>query len=124
MMYHFMLGLRGCSDACTPSAGGGACIVASLLVSSAIIIPADPPARTSTLFLADELQQVAQPELDHLIDHFKISGKDEDSNNDHCGRRLNFLASGVVDLLHLGADVVEELFGASSEESRVGDRVC
>src|SRR5204863_3641721 len=103
MMYHFMLGLRGCSDACTPSAGGGACIVASLLVSSAIIIPADPPARTSTLFLADELQQVAQPELtlfladelqqvaqpelDHLIDHFKISGKDEDSNNDHCGRR-------------------------------------
>src|SRR5215470_891725 len=110
MMYHFMLGLRGCSAAAAPSIGG-ACTVDSFLVSSAIIIPADTPAGTST-FLSDQLQQVAQSEFDHLIDHFKISRKDEDSNNYDGGRRLNFLASGVVDLLHLRTHFLEEIFRA------------
>src|SRR5437588_8734101 len=116
MMYHFMLGLRGCSAACAPSVGGCAddcaCSIASFLISCAINVPAASHRPAPLRFLTDKLQQMAQPEFNHFIHHFEKSREHEHGNNDNRSRRLNFFATRVVDLLHLTADFLEKVFGA------------
>ena len=120
MMYHFMLGLRGCSAACAPSVGGCAddcaCSIASFLISCAINVPAACHRPAPLRFLTDKLQQMAQPEFNHFIHHFEKSREHEDSNNDNRSRRLNFFAPWVVDLLHLTADFLEKVFGAAGAD--------
>src|SRR3954447_15557686 len=109
MMYHFMLGLRGCSAASPVPSGGSAdaipaVVLASFLISSTIFVRPISSAGTSfplRCASAEELQQVAEAELNQFVDDFKECSKDEDCDHHHRRGCLNFLATGVVDLLHL-----------------------
>src|SRR5579864_8237937 len=117
MMYHFILGFRGCSGTGMPSAvasGGTAVVaaVASILFSSAIIFfPGRSRPASQASLAVEELEQATQSKLDHVVDYPEVCREYENRNDHYGGGRLDLLAVGIVHLLHLAADVFEKLLG-------------
>src|SRR5256885_17081835 len=78
MMYHFMLGLRGCSAASPVPSGGSAdaipaVVLASFLISSTIFVRPISSAGTSFSLRcasAEEIQQGAEAEINQFVDDF------------------------------------------------------
>ena len=102
-MYHFILGLRGALAAhrlcrrCSGLAPGFFFVLHNHLQLSACRLVREVP--VTTLQAVRQMTQSTIPE---------VQTKNKDRNNDHHGRRLNFLERRRRDLPHLGAHVVIE----------------
>src|SRR6476661_2481620 len=86
MMYHFILGLRGCSaTAAAPSAGGAPASAPppGLLGSSCI--------NSGPLLLAEIPEQLVHAPADQVIDNPEIKRKQKHGDQDNRSRGLHFL---------------------------------
>src|SRR5258708_24572762 len=106
MMYHFILGLRGCSaTAAPPSAGGALASVALLLVSSGII-------QNPFALFSEKAEEVVHASANRVINDPEVNSEQKYRDQHHAGGRLHFLTRGRGDFPHLGANVVVESFCA------------
>src|SRR6266576_5056158 len=106
MMYHFILGLRGCSATLVaPSDGGASASVVLLLASSCMI-------QNPLALLREKAEQIIHAPPNHVIDNPEINSKQKHGDNHHCRSRLHFLARRRSDFAHFRAQVVVKSLNA------------
>src|ERR1700686_5943300 len=105
MMYHFILGLRGCSATVVPASGDATESVFSLFGSSCIN-------SESFDLLRERTEQKIHAPANHVIDNPKIKTEKKHGDQHYAGRRLHVFARRRSDLPHFRAHVVIKRFDA------------
>src|ERR1700757_197713 len=120
MMYHLKFSLTGgasCSAEESPwrFCSSGFCSSAAMAVPFSRIVCFFLPAllEICLVVLGHMAQHVLDRPANGVVHHPEIGGEDEDGNEDHHRRRLNFCARRGDHLAHLAAHVLEELDEAS-----------
>src|SRR6266567_3650314 len=107
MMYHFMFGFAfSVEPGCAPASGSPSAPV----MFCSVMLCTDFP-----VFLPPTVQHPIHCAADSLVDDEKIHAKNNDCNNHHHCRRLDFLSTGKGDLPHFIADVREKIHSARRE---------
>src|SRR6266566_2278129 len=100
MMYHFILGLRGCSaTTVAPSEGGAPASVVLLFASSCMI-------QNPLALLREKTKKIIYASPNHVIDNPEINSEQKHSDDHNRRSRLHFFARRRSDFAHFRAHVV------------------